>query len=176
MKSLFKAALLAAPLALAASLAPSIANAADVIDDVPAPARAGDSGGVRVGTLRCEIGGGVGYVFGSAKTADCTFHDRNGAVDTYSGTIRKLGVDIGYTRRAKLVWAVFAPTAGYHEGSLAGRYRGATAEATAIFGVGANVLVGGTTGSVHLQLVSLTGQRGINVAATGTSMTLNAAN
>lgn len=135
----------------------------------------GDTGGVKVGVLRCDIGGGLGYVFGSAKEVDCTFQGRDGSTDNYTGVIRKLGVDLGYTRQSRLVWAVFAPTAGVHEGSLAGRYRGATAEATLVFGAGANVLVGGTTGSVHLQLLSLTGQRGINVAATGTSMTLRPA-
>ena len=166
MKTLFAAAL-AAPLALMAH----VAQAADTIYADPAPV-AGDSGGVRIGTLRCDIDGGVGYVFGSAKEVQCTFNGRDGT-DEYSGVIRKLGVDLGYTRHSRLVWAVFAPTAGPHHGSLAGRYRGATAEVTAIFGVGANVLVGGTTGSVHLQLLSVTGQRGINVAA-GTSMTLNA--
>lgn len=171
MKKSFSLALVALAGTLAASM-PS--RAADVIDEVPAPARAGDSGGVKVGTLRCDIDGGLGYVLGSAKEVQCTFHSRNGETDNYTGVIRKLGIDVGYTRHSKLVWAVFAPTAGYHDGSLAGRYRGATAEATAIFGVGANVLVGGTTGSVHLQLLSLTGQRGINVAATGTSMTLTA--
>jgi len=167
MKTLFAAAL-AAPLALMAH----VAQAADTIYADPAPV-AGDSGGVRIGTLRCDIDGGVGYVFGSAKEVQCTFNGRDGT-DEYSGVIRKLGVDLGYTRHSRLVWAVFAPTAGPHHGSLAGRYRGATAEVTAIFGVGANVLVGGTTGSVHLQLLSVTGQRGINVAAAGTSMTLNA--
>lgn len=162
-------------LAAGALLAASAARAADYQPYEEAPA-AGERGGVRIGTLSCDIGSGLGYVFGSAKEVDCVFTGRNGDSDSYSGVIRKLGVDLGYTSRGKLVWAVFAPTAGPHSGSLAGRYRGATAEATAIFGVGANVLVGGTTGSVHLQLLSVTGQRGINVAATGTSMTLNAVN
>lgn len=167
----FSAALMAATLFAGAGLA----RAADVqvYEEVPA---AGDSGGVRIGTLACDIGGGLGYVVGSAKEVDCTYTGYNRESDSYSGVIRKLGIDLGYTRHGKLVWAVFAPTAGSHQGSLAGRYRGATAEATLIFGAGANVLVGGTTGSVHLQLLSVTGQRGINVAATGTSMTLNAVN
>lgn len=165
-----------ATLATTAVLAAApVAHAADVqvYDEAPV---ASERGGVRVGTLRCDIDGGLGYVFGSAKEVNCTFNSTRGETDTYTGVIRKLGVDLGYTRHSKLVWAVFAPTAGPREGSLAGRYRGATAEATVIFGAGANVLVGGTTGSVHLQLLSLTGQRGINVAATGTSMTLTSAN
>ena len=162
-------------LALSTSMLPvTHASAADVRSGGLPPA-ADDFGGVKVGTLRCEIGGGIGYVFGSAKQIDCTFRSVRGETDDYSGVIRKLGVDLGFTTHGRLVWAVFAPTAGYHQGSLAGRYRGATAEATVGIGAGANVLVGGTTGSVHLQLLSVTGQTGLNVAATGTSMTLKPA-
>lgn len=130
--------------------------------------------GVKIGYLTCEIGGGVGYVLGSAKEVDCTFHSTVGKerVDHYSGAIRKMGVDLGFTTRSKLVWAVFAPTAGYHHGSLSGLYQGATAEATLGVGIGTNILVGGTSGSIHLQTVSVTGQIGLNVAATGTSVTL----
>ena len=68
---------------------------------------------------------------------------------------------------------MFAPTAGYHRGSLGGLYGGATVEASIGAGVGANVLLGGTSGPVMLQLISVTGQIGLNVAATGTSVTLN---
>lgn len=134
--------------------------------------------GVRIGYLECDIGGGVGYVLGSAKEVDCTFRSslRGERSDHYSGAIKKLGVDLGFTTRSRLVWAVFAPTAGYHQGSLSGIYRGATAEATLGAGVGTNVLFGGTAGSIHLQAVSVTGQLGLNLAATGTSMTLASAN
>jgi hypothetical protein len=130
-------------------------------------------GGVRIGYLACDIGGGIGYLIGSAKTVDCVFHSSNGRHERYTGTIRKLGVDVGFTTRGRLVWAVFAPTAGYHHGSLSGIYDGATVEATVGAGVGAHVLVGGTSGSIHLQTISVQGQLGLNAAATGTSMTLN---
>lgn len=43
-------------------------------------------------------------------------------------------------------------------------------------GVGTNILVGGTSGSIQLQTVSVTGQVGLNLAATGTSVTLTAMN
>jgi hypothetical protein len=130
-------------------------------------------GGVRIGYLACDIGGGVGYLLGSAKAVDCVFHSSRGGHERYTGTIRKLGVDVGFTTRGRLVWAVFAPTAGYHAGSLGGIYDGATVEATVGAGVGANVLVGGTSGSIHLQTISVQGQLGLNAAATGTSMTLH---
>ncbi len=166
MKTIF-AALLAAPLALSA------AHAADMRTSYEEP---DDRGGVRIGTLSCDIDGGVGYVLGSAKEVACEFTSTRGRTDSYSGAIRKLGVDLGFTTRQRLVWAVFAPTAGYHRGSLSGIYEGATLEATIGAGIGGNVLVGGTSGSVHLQLLSLTGQIGLNLAATGTSMTLSAVN
>ncbi len=134
--------------------------------------------GVKIGYLDCSIGGGVGYVIGSAKEVDCSFRSTMGGepVDNYSGAIKKLGVDLGFTTRSRLIWAVFAPTAGYHHGSLSGLYRGATAEATVGAGIGTNVLFGGTSGSIHLQAISITGQIGLNVAATGTSMTLTSVN
>nr|WP_295462113.1 DUF992 domain-containing protein [Mesorhizobium sp.] len=165
----FLALALAAPLVLSAALA----SAADRRTSEESDAY----GGVKIGTLSCDVGGGIGYVLGSAKTLDCTFRptgDRRG--EDYSGAIRKLGVDVGFTTRGKLVWAVFAPTAGYHRGSLGGVYDGATVEATVGAGIGANVLVGGTSGSISLQLISVTGQIGLNVAATGTSITLNPVN
>lgn len=167
-------------LAAATFAAGTFAHAADVtVYQEPQPpvayVPAGPSDGVRIGYLDCAIGGGVGYVLGSAKTVDCVFRSALGSepVDRYTGTIRKLGVDLGFTTQGRMVWAVFAPTAGYHQGSLGGLYEGLTAQATVGAGVGANVLVGGTAGSVHLQTVSVTGQLGLNVAAAGTSMTLN---
>ncbi|WP_026620766.1 hypothetical protein M728_004734 (plasmid) [Ensifer sp. WSM1721] len=155
-------------------------HAADLVPyREPAPPPVQDAqGGVKIGYLECDIGGGAGYVLGSSKEVDCAFRSIGGdeIEDRYTGEIRKLGVDIGFTMRSRLIWAVFAPTAGYHHGSLSGIYKGASAEATVGAGVGANVLVGGTSGSIHLQTVSVTGQLGLNVAAAGTSMTLNSVN
>jgi hypothetical protein len=161
----------------AASLAFAGATATRAAD-IPIYNDQDERDGVKIGYLDCTIGGGVGYVLGSAKEIDCVFRSSVGRerTDHYTGAIRKLGVDLGFTTRSRLIWAVFAPTAGYHHGSLSGLYRGATAEATIGAGVGTNVLFGGTAGSIHLQPVSVTGQIGLNVAATGTSMTLASVN
>jgi len=175
MTKTFAAAVAALPIVLTATTAFS----ADVISRRDAPYQEADQrGGVRIGYLDCQVGGGVGYVIGSAKEAECTFSSTMGSepIDQYTGVIRKMGVDLGFTTRSRLIWAVFAPTAGYHHGSLGGLYQGATAEATVGAGIGANILVGGTSGSIHLQTVSITGQLGLNVAATGTSVTLTPAN
>jgi len=150
------------------------AGAADMVirEEVPVAVDRGDRDGVKIGMLTCDVGGGVGYVLGSAKSVDCVFSSTRGEQDAYSGVIRKMGVDLGFTTQGRIVWAVFAPTAGYHHGSLGGLYQGATAEATLGLGVGTNVLVGGTSGSIQLQTISVSGQIGLNLAATGTSVTL----
>ncbi|GEO83248.1 MULTISPECIES: DUF992 domain-containing protein [Alphaproteobacteria] len=163
--------------ALPVLLSAGMAVSADVVtarEPVPVYQETDRVDGVKIGYLTCDVAGGVGYVLGSAKQAECVFSSVMGgeAQDRYSGTIRKMGVDVGFTTRSKLVWAVFAPTAGYHQGSLGGLYQGASVEATVGAGVGANVLVGGTSGSIQLQTVSVTGQLGLNLAATGTSVTL----
>lgn len=163
--------------ALALTLAQAFATtagAADMVirEEAPAYVDRGARDGVKIGMLTCDVGGGVGYVLGSAKSVDCVFKATNGEHDTYSGVIRKMGVDLGFTTQGRIVWAVFAPTAGYHQGSLGGLYQGATAEATVGVGIGTNVLIGGTSGSIHLQTISVSGQIGLNLAATGTSVTL----
>ena len=172
MKNTLATAAAAASLTLAAATA---ANAADMVRTYQQP---DTRNGVRIGYLTCDIGGGAGYIIGSAKEADCVFHSTVGRElsDHYTGAVRKLGVDLGFTTRSRLVWAVLAPTAGYHRGSLGGVYVGATAEATVGAGIGANVLVGGTSGSIHLQMISVTGQLGLNVAAGGAGLTLTPIN
>lgn len=157
-------------LAAATSFGPSIAMAADLpVYRAPPDAR----GGVRIGMLHCLIGGGVGYLLGSAKEVDCVFHSsRGGRTDHYTGWIRKLGVDVGFTTESRLVWAVFAPTAGYHRGSLSGLYRGATVEATVGAGVGANALVGGSEHSITLQPLSVGAQQGFDLAVTASGLEL----
>jgi len=176
MKNVLATALIATALAVPSAMT---ARAADVEVIEKAPDYETDViGGVKIGYLACEIGEGGGYVLGSAKELDCVFRSsfKGDGPDAYVGTIKKVGIDLGYTARGKIVWAVFAPTAGYHRGSLKGTYLGAAAEATLGAGVVANVLLGGTGGSIQLQPVSVGGQLGLNVAAAGTTVTLKAIN
>jgi outer membrane protein OmpA-like peptidoglycan-associated protein len=108
---------------------------------------------------------GWGLVIGSSKDIDCIYRPATGPEDRYSGTIWKLGVDIGYTESGTIVWDVVAPTSDTGPGALAGSYGGATASATVIAGLGANVLIGGFDKSFALQPVSVIGNAGLNVAA-----------
>jgi len=120
---------------------------------------------MQVGDLTCDISGGIGLILGSQRTLNCTFMPSTpGAVEYYTGTLTKLGVDIGVTAGGVMIWIVYAPT-NRPIGALSGSYAGATAEASVGAGVGANVLVGGSNRTIELQPVSVQGQTGLNVAA-----------
>jgi hypothetical protein len=71
------------------------------------------------------------------------FSRSNGVAERYTGTIKKFGVDIGFTKEAQMVWLFFAP-GNVGTGTLTGSYAGATASATVGVSAGANVLVGGS--------------------------------
>lgn len=133
---------------------------------------------VEIGLLSCVIEGGVGFIIGSSKELSCTFEPGNGRPpENYVGAVRKLGVDIGITGKSYVKWGVLAPTVeAYSRGSLAGKYVGASAQATAGVGLGANALVGGSGKTFVLQPLSVQAQEGLNVAAGLTSFELRSAN
>jgi hypothetical protein len=119
---------------------------------------------VQAGTLVCNTSIEVGVIVGSREALNCNFTPSvPGPTQSYSGTITKLGLDLGATDRGIIVWLVYAPTS-LRAGELAGTYGGATAEATIGAGLGANVLVGGSNRTVALQPVSVQGQIGLNLA------------
>lgn len=127
---------------------------------------------VQVGTLTCEVAGGIGLIIGSRKDVACTFQNAVGQTEIYDGAISKLGVDIGVTDRSLIVWSVFAPSGNLRTGALGGSYVGATAQATFGGGVGANALIGGSRRSIALQPISVSTQEGVNVAAGAADLTL----
>lgn len=142
----------------------SVAIGAAVICVAAFPAQAAPHG-VKVGELTCGVASGWGFVFGSSKDLRCVFRQNNRKAVHYSGSISKFGVDIGYTEGGVLIWGVVAPTSDMRPGALEGDYVGASASATAGVGVGANVLVGGFDKSFSLQPLSVSGNKGLNVAA-----------
>jgi hypothetical protein len=119
----------------------------------------------KVGTLSCDVSGGIGLIITSKKELTCMFTpSQPGPREVYVGSISKFGLDLGATAGGEMVWAVYAPSTRRF-GALAGNYGGATAEATVGAGLGANVLVGGSNRTVALQPISVQGQAGLNVAA-----------
>jgi Protein of unknown function (DUF992) len=119
--------------------------------------------GINVGVLQCTVEGGVGLIVGSSKDVTCSFNPGQGSNQRYTGTITKIGIDVGVTAESALAWLVFAP-GSVDRGSLEGRYGGVSAEATVAAGLGANVLVGALERSIALQPLSIQGQTGLNLA------------
>ncbi|HKC32285.1 MAG TPA: DUF992 domain-containing protein [Xanthobacteraceae bacterium] len=140
-----------------------ITSAALVLAALTGSAQAQDR--VQSGSLTCDVSAGIGLIIGSQRNVSCTFTPSlPGPIEYYTGTISKLGVDLGVTAGGVMVWLVFAPTSR-PVGALAGTYVGGSAEASVIAGVGANALVGGSNRSVALQPLSVSGQVGLNIAA-----------
>jgi hypothetical protein len=87
-----------------------------------------------------------------------------GGTQNYTGTIGRLGLDLGVTAGGVMPWAVLASTANIPSGAPAGEFVGASGEITVGVRVGANVFVGGARKSVSLQPLSVEGQLGANLA------------
>ena len=64
---------------------------------------------IYIGALTCNIAGGTGYVLGSSKSMECVFLGKDGVSSAqYTGTINKVGIDIGYTKAVHTVWRVYS--------------------------------------------------------------------
>jgi hypothetical protein len=144
----------------------SLATAIGIATALPLAASPGfaDEGGVNVGSLSCRVASGVSFIFGSSRNMNCVFTRPDGKKESYSGEIKRYGVDIGYISSARIVWGVFAPSGNIAPGSLAGTYLGGSANVTAGVGLGANALIGGSSKTISLQPLSLEGNTGLNIA------------
>lgn len=143
---------------------PTLAAIALLASLIPATAQ---EPGIELGTLDCAIDAGTGFIFGSTKDLRCTFTPTNTQFtpESYFGAVSKYGLDIGATKETVMRWLVLGPSNNiYAPGQLAGDYVGASAEVTAIFGAGANILVGGSGQTMTLQPLSVQTQTGLNLA------------
>jgi hypothetical protein len=140
---------------------PILLGAALVLVSVPAVAQ----NGAKAGLLTCNLGPSIGLVIGSRQHMQCRFApDNGGAPESYSGTITRVGLDIGLRAGGAMAWAVFAPSSGLRHGALRGNYVGASGDASIGLGGGGKLLVGGSHRTISLQPLSLQGQVGINLA------------
>ncbi len=143
---------------------------AAVFAAVPASAQ------TQVGVLECAGGPNVSFVVGSVANLSCTFKpSKSKGTESYAATVRRVGVDIGFTDKTMMSWLVFAPSGKVAKNGLAGNYGGVAANAAIGVGGGANLLVGGSNNSISLQPLSVQGQTGLNVAAAIASLELKRA-
>jgi hypothetical protein len=132
---------------------------------VAASAQAQSPQTVQLGVLNCRGGASMGFVVGSVTNLGCVLTNAGRPDQPYVATVRKVGLDLGITEQTALSWAVFAPVNYAGQGDLSGNYAGAQGSASFGVGLGANVLVGGSSNSIALQPLSLQGSTGLNIAA-----------
>ena len=64
---------------------------------------------IKVGVLTCDVEAGIGLIVVSSKDVACEFERRRRLQDRdLHGTIRKLGLDVGFTAVTKIDWLVFS--------------------------------------------------------------------
>jgi len=131
--------------------------------------------GVRVGVLECTGGQNVSFVVGSNATLNCVFQSEGGRAEGYIATVKRFGLDLGFTQNTTVQWTAFAPYARVPRGGLAGSYGGVGSNASVGIGFGGNFLLGGNGNQYTLQPLSVQGQTGLNVAAGVVSLDLTPA-
>ena len=133
--------------------------------------------GDKLGILECTVDGGIGLLIGSSKKVNCTFAQSQGDIDTYTGSISKLGLDVGITGKSYIKWVVFtASGAELEDHPLAGQYVGVSTGISLGIGLGANALIGGNNKQIGLQPLSVENQTGLNVALAVSTLKLEASN
>jgi hypothetical protein len=126
---------------------------------------AGAQSSAKAGLLSCRTGPSVGLVVGSRQHMQCRFTpEGGGSPESYSGTITRVGLDLGVRAGGVMGWAVFAPTTALPHGALRGNYGGASGDVSLGLGGGAKLLIGGSHQTISLQPLALQGQVGVNLA------------
>jgi hypothetical protein len=126
---------------------------------------------VQSGVLECNVAPGVGFIVGSSKHLSCIFHRAHGRREYYTGTISRIGLDIGATGPGQFAWGVVTAGPPGHY-ALTGDYAGPGAGFALGAGVSANALVGGSGNSISLQPQSAGESTGLNLSAGIGALTL----
>lgn len=130
-----------------------------------ATANAQQPQGVQAGMLECRGGQNVSYVVGSNAQLTCVFTSPGRRPEGYVATIRRFGLDLGFTETTTLQYTAYAPSARIAPGSLAGSYNGVGTNASVGLGFGGSFLVGGNANAYSLAPIGVQGQTGLNVAS-----------
>lgn len=123
---------------------------------------------IKVGALYCKkVPGGYNILIRSVSPVNCRFVYGN-RVEYYKGeTGIGLGIDLEWDASKLISFVVFSigSKSSPSQHSLAGKYVGAKASAAAVFGMGAQVLVGGSDNNFTLQPLALEDTIGLGAAA-----------
>jgi hypothetical protein len=120
---------------------------------------------IYIGSLSCNVGGSTGYVLASRKSLDCVFLGKDGVQSAeYSGTINKVGIDIGYTRAVHTIWRVYSLGSVRGPNDLSGTYVGEQGTVAAGGQAGGNWLYGGPNAEIGMVAYGVVKDAGYNLA------------
>ena len=126
-----------------------------------------------IGSLSCNIAGGTGYVLGSRKPLDCVFLAKDGVQSAqYSGTIDKVGIDLGYTKAMHTIWRVYSLGSTRGPRDLSGNYIGEQGTIAAGSQAGGNWIYGGPNAEVGMLASGVVQDAGYNLATGIAAMTI----
>jgi hypothetical protein len=128
---------------------------------------------IYIGSLTCNIEGGTGYILGSNKSMDCVFLAKDGVQSAqYTGSITKVGVDIGYTKAIHTIWRVYTLGPDRPANSLSGTYVGEQGTVAAGGQAGGNWIYGGPNAEIGMIASGIVQDAGYNLAMGIGAMTL----
>jgi Protein of unknown function (DUF992) len=128
---------------------------------------------IYIGSLSCNVGGSTGYILASAKSLDCVFLSKDGTQSAqYTGSIDKVGIDIGYTRAVHTIWRVYSLGNVRGPNNLGGTYVGEQGTAAAGSQAGGNWIYGGPNAEVGMVASGIIQDAGYNLAAGIAAMTI----
>lgn len=131
------------------------------------------SGGVAAGLLECRGAFAAAYGFGSRREVKCEYRAVAGANHYYTGTLERVGLDLGVSDQGSMLWAVVASTPDLAPGALAGRYVGISSGLSLGPGFSANILASQDAGrQITLQPLSVSSDSGISISLAGAALTL----
>ena len=128
---------------------------------------------IYIGSLTCNVGGSTGYVLASRKSLDCVFLNKDGTQSAqYTGSIDKVGVDIGYTKAVHTIWRVYSLGSDRGPNNLSGTYVGEQGTAAAGAQAGGNWIYGGANAEVGMLASGVIEDAGYNLALGIAAMTI----
>jgi hypothetical protein len=159
--------------AVAASLAASVASCTMSQSTPQQLNTANANSRIYIGSLSCNVGGSTGYLLASQKTLDCVFLSKDGIHSAqYTGTIDKVGIDIGYTRAVHTIWRVYSLGSDRGPSDLSGTYVGEQGTIAAGSQAGGNWIYGGPNAEVGMLASGVVQDAGYNLATGIAAMTI----
>ena len=160
--------------AVAASLAVAVGACQDLKQSTPEQLNAVNANSrIYIGSLTCNVGGSTGYILASRKSLDCVFLAKDGLQTAqYTGSIDKVGVDIGYTKAVHTIWRVYSLGSDRGPSDLSGTYVGEQGTAAVGSQAGGNWIYGGRNAEVGMLASGVIQDAGYNLAAGIAAMTI----